>query len=840
MKHHARRGTISTLALVLFGVFTQSAPADWPQFMRDASHTGDAADEELPLPLGLIARIPLDDAVMTSPAVVAGRAYVVDQMGTAYCLDPRKGRIEWKSAQDGAAAMGANTSSPCVVHGRMYFGTTAGNFHILDVRDGKALATIKVGAPIVSAPTYANGVLYFQALDAVLRCLDPDGKERWRWDHYARYQEPAEITKSKERERGHPGSYDRPHYGGGDVAVAGKQIVTSFGWDLACVEDAGTEARLVWCNRAPNGRDGASPMSSSIAGPWVYTTGMGADGELALTRLSLAEGKVERLTTGRMPAYPWNTPAVRGEKVTYRSSSDGRNGIVLFDGATRQPVCSWRDDREATPIAGSQVLTRNHLVATTLRGELIVIPLDARASTKPFRFATPHGKGIGAAPVVVEGQVHFGCDDGHYYVLGQVDEKGPRIAISEQKLTIHEPRSQVKPAAGKSYAWPSTCGNAGNTSAVNDPGLRPPLRLRWAVRGFGHFLTPCIATADDVFTISLTGLITCQEQTTGRLRWRRQMPGPEWSTSTGLLAAEGRLFVGRPTFGRMDGSFHCLDLRDGRTLWSADIGGRYIWERAAPVVAAGKVAFGFGSAPAPPAPGASDKGVPGTVIQAWDIETGKPAWRVELDVSGNRAGSIAGCCDGSVMYFTAGAGEWQWKQEGDKKRGETVAIEARTGKVLWRTFERFGTSYPVLAGERLLLNDQGLHCVSPADGKVLWKRPASGYTRFSVADDFLVMRGYGGHGVKVRLEDGKDYPGVRELGGATHACSPVALTSECSFAITVGGLNVRDVKTGNLLWHSPGFAPRGCVNPALANGRVFWPSAASGMIYCWEPVSPQE
>ena len=142
----------------------------------------------------------------------------------------------------------------------------------------------------------------------------------------------------------------------------------------------------------------------------------------------------------------------------------------------------------------------------------------------------------------------------------------------------------------------------------------------------------------------------------------------------------------------------------------------------------------------------------------------------------------------------------------------------------------------VLANDRLLLNEDGLQCVSPADGKLLWKRPASSYSRFSVGSDFIVMRGYGGHGSKIRLEDGKDYPNCKELGGTTHACSSVALTPNLAFAITVGGLNVRDVKTGELLWLSPGFAPRGCVNPTLANGRVFWPSAASGMIYCWESV----
>lgn len=817
--------------LILVVASTTTSADDWPQFMRDPAHTGDAAAEGLSLPLGLIAQVKLDDAILTAPAIVAGRAYVVDQMGTAYCTDVRAGKIVWKTAPDGAQAMGSNTSSPCVASGRVYYGTTAGTFHILDAKTGKPVKTLNVGAPIVSAPTHANGSIYFQASDAVLRCLDLDGVERWTWDHYARYKEPPEVTKSTERERGHPGSYDRPHHGGGEVAVSAKKVVTSFGWDIVCVEDTGKQAKLIWCNRAPTGRDGASPMSSSISGDVVYNAGMGADGYMALTRLSMRDGKVAKDINSRLIASPWNTPAVRGTTVALRDSSYGKNGITFLDCAARKTIASWRDDKESTPMVSSHALAKNHLVATTLRGEVIVLDLDAKSNAKSFRWRTPHGKGIGSSPAVADGCIFFGCDDGYFYVLGPNGDpsfpflrKGGDGGVDE-KLAIHESRSQVRSPTGKDSTWLSTCGNPGNTCFVDDAKMKPPLRMRWAARGYGHFLTPCVATAEDLVTVSLGGIITCQEQTTGRLRWRRQMPGAEWWTGSGLLVADGRLFVPRPTFNSMEGAFHCLDLRDGHTLWSADIGGRYIWERAAPVAAGGKVVFGFGQKGKPPA----------TILQAWDAATGKPAWQVELNVSGNRAGSIGGCSDGKVIYFTAGASEWQWKQEGDKKRGEVVAIEAATGKVLWRNNNLFGTTYPVLAGDRLFLNDQGLHCVSPTDGKPMWKRSAPGYTRFSVGSDFLVMRGYGGHGVKVRLEDGKDYPNCRELGGETHACSPVSLTPNYAFAITVGGLNVRDVKTGELLWRSAGFAPRGCVNPALANGRVFWPSAASGMIYCWEP-----
>ena len=72
--------------------------ADWPQFMRSAEHTGDATQEALLMPLELAVCVQLDDAVTTSPAVVGGRVYVADQMGTAYCIDPATNRIVWKSS----------------------------------------------------------------------------------------------------------------------------------------------------------------------------------------------------------------------------------------------------------------------------------------------------------------------------------------------------------------------------------------------------------------------------------------------------------------------------------------------------------------------------------------------------------------------------------------------------------------------------------------------------------------------------------------------------------------------------------------------------------------------
>ena len=54
-------------AAILVCATSSLASADWPQFMRNSAHTGDAADETLRLPLKLVAQVKLEDAVVSSP-----------------------------------------------------------------------------------------------------------------------------------------------------------------------------------------------------------------------------------------------------------------------------------------------------------------------------------------------------------------------------------------------------------------------------------------------------------------------------------------------------------------------------------------------------------------------------------------------------------------------------------------------------------------------------------------------------------------------------------------------------------------------------------------------------
>ena len=252
--------------------------------------------------------------------------------------------------------------------------------------------------------------------------------------------------------------------------------------------------------------------------------------------------------------------------------------------------------------------------------------------------------------------------------------------------------------------------------------------------------------------------------------------------------------------GRPKSELFCLNLSDGATVWTAPIGETGIWDRVAPVFAAGKVAF---------ASLMKSESEP-SVIQAWDALTGAPAWRVTLNLT--PPSGAGGCTDGKTMYFSAGREEWGWKPDGTRKRGELVAIDAATGKVLWKSNDHFASASLALAGSHLIVQEYpaALRCLATADGTELWNGGKIGVTRLSVGPDYLVMRGYGGGADKRSLADGKPSAGLEKdgnLGAVAHACGPVALTSSgLSLAISVAGLSVRDAASGKLIWQSPGFA----------------------------------
>ncbi len=829
-----------TLArLMIAGVLLQTAPwvraADWPQFMRSSEHTGDAAKEELRLPLGLTTAVQLDDMVTTSPAVVSGRVYVVDQMGTAYCIDPRANRIVWKNNPDGQSACGGNTSSPCVAIGRVFFGTTAGRFHVLDAANGNVIKSMDAGWPITGAPTLANERVYFQTLGAIVHCLDLDGKERWRWNHYKQFTDPRAKKPTNE----FPGSYQDPHYGGGEIAVTGKKIVVPLGWDIFCIEDEGDAPKLAWCNRAVLGKDAGIPMSPAISGEWIYFGMPSTDQMGGSMRVKLADGAFDPKTDFRNTSYPgfnWATfanSAVRGN-IAYHATH--YMGVHATQFGPNKSIWHARSDnsldqRKFTGAITSPALSRDHCVFGTVFGELHVVALNSSGSwpdfkPKPFTFKTPFGKMIGSSPVIVDGAVYFGCDDGYLYGLAP----DGKLETPTKMSPLEEPRSRPTAATGKRYGAPVASMDQGNRNFVDDASLKPPFRLRWAMKPF-DLRVQMSADDDSLYFISEAGTLASIEQATGRIRWRRRLNSPVdgWEQ---MLLDQGRLFITRNA-GKLDrkpgaggAELLSVEAKNGRTRWETTWGSIQGTCRTSPVLV-GNVVAGFTVEGSPPRP----------VAKAFDADTGKPLW--SHDMHGDAKTRAGGACvlDG-MMIFSCGH---TW----GNGAGATIAVEPKSGKIQWSVTDNHVHGYgrPAAHNGRVYLGGQSgapMWCLNAKTGKPIWEQKVSYSHHPALGDEWFVTRGYGGSGMlrelatgKIVVKDGKEMPG----GCPDHACSPVLLSSaKLSFAVSSSGLYVRDLSTGKILWQSLGFAPRACTSPIAANGRLFFSPNVNNMLYCFEPM----
>lgn len=820
--------------------------ADWPQFMRTSEHTGDAAEEGLQFPLGLVTCVRLGDAVTTSPAAVGGKIYVVDQMGTAYAIDPLVNRILWQTAPDGERAMGGNTSSACVAGGRIYFGTTAGRLHVLRAEDGAVLKSVDVGWPILGSVVFANDSIYVQSVGAIVHCFDRDGNERWRRDHYKQYRDPM----TNKLAAGFPGSFHDPHYAGGEVAVAGKRVVVNMGWDLYCLEDQGSQPAMIWCNRAPLGKDPGIPMGPAISGEWVYLGHPGTDQFGGFMRVRLADGAFDPKTDFRSSGYPGSvwavlaTPAVR-DGISYVPTH--YMGVHGWNFEKRQAPWAARTDNtldqsKFTSSISSPALTREHCVFGTMRGELHVVDLQSTGAWPNFKpapvsFKTPQGRPIGSSPIVSDGAIYFGCDDGYLYGL----KAGGKLELPPLRNDLHQVRSRAESATDRIYGAPVASMDQGNTGSVDDPRLKPPLRLRWAMRPF-DLRVQMSADRDSLYFISEAGTFAAVEQATGRIRWRQRLNSPigGWQQ---LLLEGGRLFVTRSTAALRTrkpeeggSAFSAFDAATGERLWQTPWGSLQGTCRTSPVIVGDAVA------------GITQEGTPPQMrVRAFHAKTGESRW--SLDLPGNGKLMAGGACVLSdKMIFSCG-------QTWGSGAGATMAVEPATGKVLWKTEEHHIHGYGRPAGRDGLIYLGGqagapMVCLSAADGELKWKVDNVSYSHSpSLGEDYFVTRSYGGHGILRDLASGKPIirKGREALGGCPdHSCSPVLLTTgrdglttgRISYAVSSSGLYARDVDSGEILWQSLGFAPRACTTPIAANGRLFFSPNVNNTLYCFEPLKP--
>jgi outer membrane protein assembly factor BamB len=833
--------TIAVCVLtVAAAVPRMNSAADWPQYMRDAAHTADARDEHLATPLRLDACIALDDAVLTSPAVVDGTVYVVDQMGAAYCIDPGSASIVWKTTAPGVDSVGGNTSSPSVLDGVVAFGTTAGQLVLLDATTGDVRQTVDFDQPILGAITAEGGRYYLQTIDGVIHCVDQQGSPCWQYDPYA--DSPRD-----------PGSRAKRQYCGVPVAVLGHTVVAAVGFDLVGLRDHGHSAEQIWKQPAPIS-DTYLPAGISLADGWVYASFPGKDGLGALVRLDLATGEFDRERDVLDDQWAiLNPPAVRDGRAYFCRQAFGLSAARFGE----RPSVAWStfssQPDSVTPAIAAPALVGEYCLFSLLSGGLAIARTGVGETENSRQrivqtIALSSRSAVTSSPAVSNGAVYFGCDDGCLYVVRSGEAKDEPERTRPGHVTAR--RGEATAAGDRRYGWPSAFGGPTNANFIDDPTVRPPFRLRWATKSEGLFKQAVCATQEDLVYVTLGGLVVCREQLSGRIRWRRHLPGQAWCRSA-LLAADGRVYVPRmfslryPKSLGARSTLYCLGLETGEIEWEASIGiGDRL--RASPVYCNGVVAYGsLYREGEPPTFFAADRAM-GQAIEGWNAATGELLWRVKLESSGTLLNGPAGCAGDGLLYFTGGG-------EGPRDRGETIAIDPQTGDVRWRS-PRFAsqTGTPSFRDGRLYLPGtyhRPVACLAADTGETVWTNDLA-VQRWHVdtvslgPDYFSVNNKYEGGAWRWDARTGKPVELRGEplqLWGPAHGCGAIVLTaSGHALSATIGGLCMTDVDTGKLVWNTPGFGSYTCPHPIAANGRIFYAPQTSGLLFCFEPAGDAE
>ncbi|MCP4783675.1 MAG: PQQ-binding-like beta-propeller repeat protein [Fuerstiella sp.] len=860
------------LALLVFGAHVGAWAEDWTQLKFDECHSGDAADRELNLPLGLVGSVPLTDAVFTSPVVADTHVYIVDGAGAAFCIDNRTLEVVWNRPTRGGAANCNNVSSPAIVGPYLHFGTVAGSYYILDRSDGSIVREIRCQDPIFSAPVVVGDRAYFATLGSQVYAVDANGEVAWTWDFVKEVMGfTGDRWNGEDWREFKAGRVSwRDHFCcSRNLSAVGDMIVIPAGGRTVFLRDTTTKAELISVGLIPDhaGSEFAAAFGQSIspAGE-VCVQWHRRDNFGRVEVLQLKDGKIEtRFLPGTETGINLDG-LLSFSSVSFRDRSVFRTRPEAGFGLTKHSLAG----EETQPMNGAAsicapIVTRKHVVYGGLDGKLYVVPMSRQDET--WSFATAFGKSITSPAAVCDGRIYFGCEDGHLYVLGSNGKE----SLPSRELPLTAIRSRLSSdLTDARFDWSTNFGDAGHTN-WNDQGIKPPLKFKWIRRYEGTFKHLPVCGGGRMYTHTAEGQVFAVEQETGRLLWRKHWPHVFLSfTSPVYFRADGRERLLVPQAGMKQSVLRCLDAASGELLWEAPFTGSPSWSRQAPpIVSNGLAIYASGSgryAPqgseksfvqkGTPQPTDDDREVMSWVythdnpyyprdnkprIWAWDIETGKLAWEKDFSDFG-AGGNDCGLClmDGKLYYSTFfGYSPSQRRRRGleDGPNGMTASLDPTTGDLLWVT-----TKYSVTAGctisaqeGRLYLGgynqpdestrDRYIFCLNAEDGKLVWKSPAvnSAVNVITVGDDFVFSNARGSEGNVLNKETGA----IVSHFNMKYACTRFTVSG--NFLL---GTNMDMIDIGNnnqLVASGPCIDSRECVGATVSNGRLFYTSQASGL-----------
>lgn len=830
-----------TVAALLLSLVLQEG---WTQAKFDARRSGDAADRDVGESLGLLAAVPMSDAILTSPVVAGGKIYVVDASGRASCIDAITFKVLWQYESRGGPANCNNVSSPALAGKYLHFGTMAGSWIVLDAEKGTLVRELRVGEPVFSSAVVANGRVYFATLGSRVHALTPEGALQWTWDYVKeelKFDGDRWSGEAWLKFRNGPLRQGDQFFCSRDLAVSDRHVMIPAGGALVWLEDLGDRAlaRDVHSRNGPTygltvGEDG------SVYRQWSYLDNVGQVERVMLGGSEAFAGPGDGMGPVAGTESAWTGPglanlssfssvSVRGADVFRTRPQDGY-GLCRHHPKRKDP-----DRLAASAAIAPPILLRNSVVYGDLQGSLHVVPL---ASGRPaWSFRTPFGKAISAAPAVVDRRVYFGSDDGYLYVLGP-DGRAP---MPEQDFALWKPRSPRAPEGRDRY---TSFGDFSNANASDD-GLKLPLRVKWIHRFEGTTKHLPTFGGGRMYTHTAEGQIFAVEAETGRLLWRAYYPGAHLSYTSALYHRE-RLLV--PQAGPASCRLRCLDAATGKLLWEAPFEGSAGWSRQSPPVVHGNLAvYSF-------ATGLRTVGEGGTwlfphnqrsfpadqrpIVRAYDLESGKTVWERDFSEVGSGGDESGLCLVGDRLAYSCFFGRSPERNGKPAAQGITTLLDPATGKEIWRT-----TDYSVRGGCTVSSRDGRLYvsgsspstgpdgccvwCLDAKDGSLVWKsEPLLKVLNVTTVGSKLIY-------VHAQYQEGyvldKDTGKILKVFKHPYKCTRFTLSEPYLTGPNLDLIDLSDPVNPRLVATGPRLDPTQCVASVVSGGRLFYTALAGGL-----------
>lgn len=854
--------------VVFLTVFNQCCADDWPQLQGSASRTGFAPSFSLSVNPGLIAAIPLTDAIFASPVVADGRVFVFDGSGLLLALDAGTLKELWRFQTGTQHGNCNNVAAPAVAGDFVHVGNIAGDYFVLRVDNGELVRKTYCGEPIFSAPAVGADRVYFATLGARLFAVSHDGSPVWEWD-FVREVIGFAGDRWKGSDwlsfRGDRVTWRDHFVCSRDILFTGNTIVMPAGGRTVFVEDAGDRPRLRVVGEISDyvGREYPATFGQSAdASGNVFVQWHRRDNAGRLEVLTCNDD--DTLATAVVPGTETSidkdgllsfAPVAIQDEVVYRVRPEHGRGLcahTLEDGQTT--VLS------AHASVSPPVVVADHVIYACLDGSVRIVPKSGGPITK-LRTAT--AAPLTAPLAVADNRIYAASEDGYLYVFGPEGS----AELPQEKLPLHTIRSPLTgPWAKPEYDWYTNYGDFSGTNA-NDQELAPPLRMRWVRRLQGTVKHLPVCGGGRLYMHTAEGQILAVEQDTGRLLWRRYWPDVYLSFTSPLYVA-GKLIV--PQAGMKRSVMRCLDAATGKLLWEAPFTGSPSWSRQFPPVVHGNVAI-YASGSGQYAAQGTEKpftfrGAPverdgqevmswiysndnpfyprdhRPRIWAWDLETGRVVWEKDFSKLG-RGGNDCGIClhRGKLYYstfFGYAAGKRKRRGLPEANNGLTACMDPATGDVHWLTTDYYVTSKCTLSARdgRLYVggfnraregtNDRFVWCLDAATGDLVWRSDpvTSALNVVTVGERFVFSNALRGRGNVFDRETGKVIDSI----GHNYACCRFTLSEPYVLGANMDMIDLS--ADGKLVSTGPAIDSRECLGAVVSNGRIFYMSQASGFV----------